>query len=271
MGPERRRSIHAAYAFCRIADDIVDGASGHRAATERALADWEAQIDHPKHPVARAFADQPVHELFEGMRADLHLIRYETWSDLRQYCYLAAGTVGLIVAPILGCNDSTALPRAADLGIAMQLTNILRDVAEDGRMGRIYLPLEDLDRFGVCPDRLLAGEPGPSFAPLMQFQVDRARGLYQQALAGVPSLSPTGRMTTLLAAELYAGILDVIERKNFDVLEQRAVVPRLAKGQLAMSAAIRFLILQSGRSVNGHLAARPESSFARADVEGGLP
>jgi phytoene synthase len=277
MGAERQRAIHAAYAFCRMADDIVDTATGNRSETERALTAWEGEIDHPKHPVARAFAhsrsvygipDQPVHELFDGMRSDLNISRYETWGDLRTYCYLAAGTVGLIVAPILGCSDRHALPRAAELGIAMQLTNILRDVGEDGRMGRVYLPLEDLDRFDVCPNRMLAGNPGAGFPSLMRFEIDRARALYRTALDGVHALSPAGRMTTLLAARLYAGILDEVERNSFDVLNQRTVVSRFAKGQLAVSATARFLLLQSGRTMTNRPVSHVSSGLPRTDPEG---
>src|SRR5690606_9626648 len=138
--------------------------------------------------------------------------RYETWTDLHEYCYLVAGTVGLIVAPILGCRDAQALPHAANLGIAMQLTNILRDVAEDSAMGRLYLPIEDLEAFGVTPEGVHSGRPEPGFALLLEFEIARARTLYAGALAGVPSLCPSGRFATLAAAGLYAGILDEIER-----------------------------------------------------------
>ncbi len=280
LGRERRRAIHAAYAYCRIADDIVDRADGDRAATERALDAWEAQIERPEHPIARAFArsradydipKRPVYELFDGMRADLRITRYENWADLRGYCYQAAGTVGLIVAPILGCADARALPRAAELGIAMQLTNILRDVGEDGHMGRLYLPLDELERFGVCSERLLEGRSGPEFAQLMRFQVDRARALYRSALAGVPALSPAGRVTTLLAAGLYAGILDEIERSEFDVLQRRAVVSRTSKGRYAAIAAARFLWIQSGRGANGIEAVPAGAAFSQPDAEGGMP
>ena len=134
----RRQAILAAYAYCRTADDIVDRANSVPAAkVEASLDDWERQLATPTHPIAVAFAaaredfgvpEQPVRELLLGLRQDLSVDRYETWDDLQHYCHLVAGTVGLIVAPILGCRDSRALAHAATLGIAMQLTNILRDV-----------------------------------------------------------------------------------------------------------------------------------------------
>jgi phytoene synthase len=250
LGPERRRPILAAYAYCRLADDAVDHSGGRIDEGWSALHDWECQLEQPRHPVAIAFAevreryaipDQPVRELFDGMRADLTISRYETWPELRRYCHLAAGTVGLIVAPILGCRDPQALPLAAELGIAMQLTNILRDVREDAEMGRIYLPLDELAAFGVDPEALLAGQPGEFFPDLLRLQIDRARGLYAHALSGVPSLSPGGRLTTLVAAELYAGILNQIEANRYDVFEQRAVVSRSKKVSKLAQASARFI------------------------------
>ena len=138
LPPARRRGVLAAYAYCRIADDIVDAVATRGSdASAAALASWEAQLETPRHPVAIAFAnaravfsvpEQPVHDLLIGIRMDLTTTRYETWPDLRSYCYHVAGTVGLMVAPILGCRDTRALSHAAMLGMAMQLTNILRDV-----------------------------------------------------------------------------------------------------------------------------------------------
>ncbi len=154
LPPHRRRAIHAAYAFCRVTDDIVDRAPATGlVAAAQALDAWEAELDAPRHPIAVAFAAVretygiPVvaaRDLLSGVRMDLTPCTYETWDDLALYCYRVAGTVGLIAAPILGCRDPAALPHAINLGIAMQLTNVLRDVAEDGRMGRLYLPLADL-------------------------------------------------------------------------------------------------------------------------------
>lgn len=157
----RQKAIHAIYAYCRIADDIADR-SPDLAAAAGDLDAWEAQIAHPTDPVALAFAavreqygipDAPVRDLLAGVRMDLNPAHYETWDDLRRYCYHVAGTVGLMTAPVLGCQQAAALPHAIDLGIAMQLTNVLRDVGEDAGQGRLYLPLQDLARFGVIRTR----------------------------------------------------------------------------------------------------------------------
>jgi 15-cis-phytoene synthase len=232
LPPNRRKAILAAYAFCRIADDIVDAAtSSNTTQTLDRLDDWERQLSSPNHPVSRAFAaardqfqipDQPVHDLCAGLRSDLDNVRFSDWSELREYCYLVAGTVGLIVAPILGCRDDRALKHAADLGIAMQLTNILRDVKEDAAMGRIYLPLDELNAYQIDPDDILKGNPGEAFPDFVAFQIRRARDLYSSAMTGVPALVPSGQLATLAAAELYSGILGEIEAMNFDVFAGRA-------------------------------------------------
>ncbi|MEJ7838221.1 MAG: phytoene/squalene synthase family protein [Thermomicrobiales bacterium] len=228
----QQRAVLATYAYCRIADDIVDAAP-ERGAKEcrQSLDDWAAQLETPTHPVALAFAESrerygvpltPVHDLITGMRMDLDIRRYQTWDELHTYCYRVAGTVGLMVAPILGCRNESALAQAADLGIAMQLTNILRDVGEDASIGRLYLPLDDIAAFGCDAEAILAGEHGAKFRELMQFQVARARALYAEAQLGIPSLDRYGRFTTLVASELYSRILDCIEALDYDVFRTRA-------------------------------------------------
>ncbi|MDQ3167860.1 MAG: phytoene/squalene synthase family protein [Chloroflexota bacterium] len=231
----RRQAIHAAYAYCRVADDIVDRAPADGLAeATRALDAWQAELDAPIDPVAVAFADarrrygipiEPIRDLLTGLRMDLAPRPFETWDDLRLYCYRVAGTIGLIAAPIFGCRDIAALPRAVDLGIAMQLTNILRDVAEDARMGRVYLPLEDLDRFGCQAEDLLAGHSGGDLRGLMRFEIARARDLYATSRPGIAALSPAGRLTTVTISHLYAKILAKIEEQDHDVYAPRAYVP----------------------------------------------
>ena len=253
LPPEPRRAIHATYAFCRVADDIVDRAPATGlAAAARALDTWEAELATPAHPIAVAFAAararygvpvEPARDLLAGVRMDLAPRHFETWDDLRLYCYRVAGTVGLLVAPILGCRDEAALPRAVDLGIAMQLTNILRDVAEDAGMGRLYLPLADLRQFGCDPGAILAGRPSGRFAELMAFEIDRARALYDSGRAGVPALSPAGRLTTLASAHLYAKILHRIEEQGYDVFAARAVIPTRRKLRALPTVAAAFLSL----------------------------
>jgi phytoene synthase len=230
--PARRRALHAIYAYCRIADDIVDRAATRDEATAL-LAGWEAQLDAPSHPVAQTFAVtraiygipvEPAHDLIDGIRSDLQPEPFATWDDLRGYCYRVAGTVGLLTAPVLGCSQASALPRAVDLGIAMQLTNILRDVGEDARQQRVYLPLADLDAFGCTPESLLAGRPVGRFRDLMAFEIARARNLYASARPGIAALSPAGQMTALAASRLYASILTRIEELDYDVFNTRATV-----------------------------------------------
>lgn len=252
LPPKHRRAIHAVYAYCRIADDLVDGEGAtDRARAETELNTWEQQLECPTHPVAVAFAEaratfgipiQPARDLLCGIRMDLVPARYDTWDALRDYCYHVAGTIGLLVAPVLGCRDTDALPHAVELGIAMQLTNIIRDVGEDARLGRVYLPREDLERFGVSIDELLLGVPTGQFDELIAYQIERARALYASARLGVPALSLSGQLTVVTSARLYAGILAKVEEQRYDVLSRRAVVPTHEK-LAAMPAVARTVIL----------------------------
>jgi phytoene synthase len=153
---------------------------------------------------------------------DLFHQPYSSWENLAVYCYKVAGTVGLMAAPLLGCTDESALPNAIDLGIAMQLTNILRDVAEDAELNRLYLPLDDLSAFGCDPEAILAGRPNGRFQELIAFEIARARNYYASARLGVPALSASGRFTALASARLYGGILNRIEDQGYDVFAGRA-------------------------------------------------
>lgn len=247
----QRQAVVATYAYCRIADDIVDTADAFgRDEVERSLVAWENQIAHPVHPVAQAFAvarerfgipEEPIYELIAGVRMDLEARRFDVWEDLSSYCYHVAGTVGLMVAPILGCNSEEAMPHAADLGIAMQLTNILRDVGEDARRGRIYLPLDEIEAFGCTEPAILAGEPEPGFSALMQFQIERARRLYASAQCGIPALDAYGRFTTLVAHDLYARILNEIEANHYDVFGRRAHTSTKRKILSLPQISLRFM------------------------------
>jgi 15-cis-phytoene synthase len=251
---KRRRAIQAVYAYCRIADDLVDRAmkAGGTHVAE-ALNAWEAELCDPRHPVAIAFAEaracydiplEPVHDLLAGIRMDLQTVRYQTWGQLRDYCYHVAGTIGLLTAPILGCRDDAALPYAVDLGIAMQLTNIIRDVGEDARLGRIYLPQEDLDRFSVSADALLSGSPSGAFADLIAFEISRAREFYQRGRVGIPALSIPGQFAVIASANLYSSILSRVEAQEYDVLTRRAVVPTHQKFAAMPSVARSFILAQ---------------------------
>ena len=247
LTPERRRAIWAVYAFCRTADDIVDGAAP---AEERlaAIDGWREEVlaayaGRSRHPLLIAFADaaarfaipiEPALDLLAGARLDVSVRRYATYDDLLRYCYLVAGTVGLLTCPVLGCEPG-ALPYGAALGRAMQMTNILRDVGEDARMGRIYLPAEDLRRFGYTEQQLLNGVIDERFVALMRFEIARVREMYEAAVPGIALLSPSSRHTVRLAASLYRGILTQIERNGYDVFTRRAYVPIRSKLAAAMT------------------------------------
>jgi phytoene synthase len=171
-----------------------------------------------RYPVAQ---ELPL-ELMRGVLMDTYKKRYETWDELRVYCYRVASVVGLMSSEIFGYHEPETLRYAEALGLAMQLTNILRDVGEDTRLGRIYLPQEDLRRYGVTEAELVRGEVSEGFRALMRFEIKRARALYAEAEQGIRLLERDTRFTVLLAARLYARILDAIERADFDVFTRRA-------------------------------------------------
>ena len=237
----KRHGIMALYAFCRLSDDIVDEAhtSGDaqlaRASAAAALDQW-ADVNRRMHmgntdPVVLAWSDTrtrcsiPVHladELIEGVRMDLTIERYATWNDLWVYCYRVASTVGLMSMYVTGAETMDAVPYAVQLGVALQLTNVLRDVGEDAQAGRIYLPQDDLSRFGVSEQQLLDGVVNSQFVELMQFQIERARALYAAAWPGIAMLPADSRMAVAAASTLYSGILNKIEQNGYDVFSHRA-------------------------------------------------
>ncbi len=236
--PELARAAHAVYWFCRTTDDMVDEApSAAKAAAD--LDEWEANLRDALEgrtvadATLRLFAgtvqafDIP-HEypldLIAGCRMDLTQSRYGTFDELRLFCYRVASTVGLMMMHVIGFRGQPH-ERAIDLGIAMQLTNILRDVGEDFRRGRIYLPQDELARFGYSEDDLAAGTRNDNWYRLMQFHGERARGYYDAGLLGVPALHPRGRFAVEIAAKVYAEILPRIEKSGYDVFHRRAVVP----------------------------------------------
>lgn len=232
--PEAKRAaVRALYAFCRTVDDIVDeNPEGDQAA---ALDFWRG-VSHSAlapegNPVAAAWADTlagyhiPRHfplQLIDGVARDLSQTRYETFEDLTTYCYGVASTVGLMSMYIIGFRSDEAIPYAIKLGVALQLTNILRDVGEDFRHGRLYLPAEELQAFGIHESDLAAGSVTEQWRAFMRFQIDRTRGLYADAGPGVRLLEREGRLSIGAAASLYSGILDVIERNDYDVFTRRA-------------------------------------------------
>jgi phytoene synthase len=248
---EKRRAIWAVYAFCRTADDIVDGGGPAQDRLD-AIGAWErglvaAYDGRAAGPVFTAYADaaerfripiEPALDLLRGARNDVTVRRYDTYDELREYCYLVASTVGLLVMPVLGTVSPAAARYGVALGRAMQMTNILRDVGEDARMDRIYLPAEDLRRFGCTESAVLTGAADERFRELMRFEIARVRDMYREAEPGVALLAPESRYTVRLALTLYRGILDRIEANRYDVFTRRAHVPFHAKMLAALALAL---------------------------------
>ncbi len=254
MPEAKRRAIWAIYAWCRRTDELVDG-PGARFTTPETLDLWEGYLESifagtPLEDSDVAMVDtvkrfsldiQPFRDMISGQRMDLYRSRYQTFEDLELYCYRVAGTVGLMSLPVMGIapvvrsspwetsEPSDPSAEAVALGIANQLTNILRDVGEDARRGRIYLPLEELALFDYTEEDLLNGVVDERWQQLMRFQIQRARKFYVKAEKGILALNPDARWPVWSATMLYSQILDAIERNEYDVFRQRAVVPRFRK------------------------------------------
>jgi phytoene synthase len=229
----KRQAVRALYAFCRTVDDIVDAPSV--AAREASLEEWRqiSQVGRPpdgnlaaaawtdtmrRYHIPRRYALQ----LIEGVARDLAEARYQTFDDLSTYCYGVASTVGLMSMYVVGFQSGDAVPYAIKLGVALQMTNILRDVGEDLRSGRIYLPQSELQLYGISPHDLQAGQVTERWRDFMRFQISRTRRLYAEAWPGIGLLHPDGRMAIAAAAALYRRILAVIERNDYDVFTRRA-------------------------------------------------
>jgi phytoene synthase len=245
----KRRAAFALYAFCRIADDMVDAADEARddalaGAIARQLAEYERELraavaGDPSGPVFRELSwvidrygvpPTVLHELLAGVARDLRPTRYDTWPELARYCEGVASTVGEMCTHVFGVAGgpdarARALRYARTLGVAMQLTNILRDIGEDARRGRCYLPEEDLATFGIERDEVLH-DPGLArderWRPLMAFEVGRARSLYEAALPGIALLAPDSQRCASACATGYAAILNAIERIGYDTISTRA-------------------------------------------------
>lgn len=234
LPPERRRAITAVYAYCREVDDVVDEVADPMVAQAK-LAWWQGEVDRlfagaPQHPVARALAPHldpfgitraQMLQILEGMQMDLQQTRYPDYPSLQHYCHLVAGVVGEIAARIFGASGDATLSYARRLGQCLQLVNILRDVGEDARRGRIYLPIDDLQRFGVKASDLLATRYADGFEALMRFEARRARSLYQEAVALLPESDRRAQRPGLIMSAIYLTLLEEIERSGFRVLHQR--------------------------------------------------
>jgi phytoene synthase len=246
LSPKRRRAITALYAFCREVDDVVDETSDPQLAAAK-LAWWRAEIANlaagkPQHPVSLALAPfakkfditaARLNEIIDGMEMDLTQTRYLDWRALEHYCYHVAGVVGLLAAGIFGYRDARTLDYAKDLGIAFQLTNIIRDVGEDARKNRIYLPMEDMRRFGVTAAEILQGRESPRFKALMAFQAERAQQQYKHAMQALPRQDRRAQRPGLIMAAIYRALLAEIESEGFRVLTQRTSLTPLRKFWIA--------------------------------------
>jgi phytoene synthase len=243
LPPERRRAITAVYAYCREVDDAVDEVSD-LAVAEAKLAWWQGEIAalygrQPTHPVTRAllpFIDGPygvtrprLEAILEGMAMDLRQNRYLDYAALRRYAHLVAGVVGEISASVFGYTDTRTLEYADRLGLALQLINVIRDVGDDARRGRVYIPVDELQRFGVRVADLLGGSYVDGFVPLMRFQAERARAAYREALELLPAVDRRAQRPGLIMGAIYATLLEEIERENFQVLHQRIALTPLRK------------------------------------------
>lgn len=258
----KRRAAYALYGFFRALDDLVDkrGVEISEAQARAELESWKAWLNGgchwlDDHPLAPALSDTLERyavprayllQLANGVEADLGEVCYETFAELAAYCFNVASTVGLTLCAVLGAQGEEAPARAAELGVAMQLTNILRDVGDDFQLGRVYLPLEDMERAGYSKERLAAGCVDESFRALMAELITRARLYYAGGLSGVRLLSRDSRFAIAVAGRAYAGILDKIEARDYDVFSGRAHVSFREKLLLAGGLLLRADRLPSG-------------------------
>ena len=252
LPPERRRAITALYAFCREVDDVVDECQDPSIASAK-LVWWRMEVARlydgkPEHPVTQALQavlpqfslpQEQLLEIIDGMEMDLTQTRYLDFKGLSLYCYRVASVVGLLAAEIFGSTDRRTQKYAHDLGMAFQLTNIIRDVGEDARRGRIYLPIEDLQKFDVKASEILNAQYSDNFRRLMEFQIARAEQYYEQAFANLPAVDRRAQRPGLVMAAIYRALLDEIRRDGCKVLTQRTSLTPLRKLWLAVKTWVR--------------------------------
>lgn len=243
----RREAITALYAFCREVDDVADECSDSTIARAK-LAWWRMEIanlyaDKPQHPVTQALvnavrdynlAEEHFLEIIDGMEMDLDQNRYRDFKELQLYCYRVASVVGLLSASIFGYRDRKTLKYAHDLGLAFQLTNIVRDVGEDARRGRIYLPMDEMKRFAVTELDILSSREGENVRQLLEYQIGRAQEYYERAFAELPDSDRKAQRTGLIMAAIYRTLLNEIRAGGCEkVLNQRISLTPLRKLWLA--------------------------------------
>jgi phytoene synthase len=252
LPPERRRAITALYAFCREVDDIADEVRDPGVARTK-LAWWRTEVanlfsGHPQHPVTRALApfiasagldSGRLNEIIDGMEMDLTYHRYPDFEALRLYAHRVAGVVGQLSASMFGYANPSTLEYAESLGIAFQLTNIIRDVGEDARRDRIYLPADEMARFGVTAEDILARRPSDDFRRLMEFQAARAEGFYTRAFASLAPEDRRAQRAGLIMAGIYRTLLGEIRADRFEVLDRRIALTPLRKLWIAWKTWVR--------------------------------
>ena len=249
----KRDAMTALYAFCREVDDVVDECTDYQVAQTK-LNWWKAEIQRlfqmqAQHPVTKALtpivqkyqlAEEHFQEIIDGMEMDLKFNRYEDFKQLQLYCYRVASVVGLLSAQIFGFQHRKTLKYAHDLGMAFQLTNIIRDVGEDARRGRIYLPLDELRKAGVSEDDILQGHETEAVKTLMEFQIERAESFYDKALSELPKEDTKQQRTGLMMAAIYRTLLREIKAEPEKVLNSKTSLPPFRKLRLALHTYFRY-------------------------------
>jgi phytoene synthase len=252
LPPERRRAITALYAFCREVDDTVDDTLDTTVARTK-LNWWRNEISamlngSPSHPVTKALHPhiarfsldgKHLQAIIDGMEMDLNQTRYLDYAGLQRYCWHVASVVGVLSAGIFGVQNAQTFAYAEKLGLAFQLTNIIRDVGEDARIGRIYLPVSELQQFGVTAADILNARHSENFEKLMRFQAERAQRCYEEAFALLPKEDRRAQRPGLIMASIYRAVLDEIERDGFHVLNQRISLTPIRKLWLAWKTYVK--------------------------------
>ncbi|MEJ2566388.1 MAG: presqualene diphosphate synthase HpnD [Gammaproteobacteria bacterium] len=252
LEPEQRQAMTTLYAYCREIDDVVDECSDEGIARTK-LAWWRDEVARsfagsPQHPVGKALLSviaryelpqEHFQEIIDGMEMDLDYNAYRTFKELSLYCYRAASVVGLMAAEIFGYEDRRTLKYAHDLGMAFQLTNILRDVAEDARRGRVYIPEEDMDRFKVSRDDILHGRLDDNMRALLKFEGERAKQYYQQAFGHLPDSDRYRQRSGLIMAAVYQALIKAMEDHDYRIFEQRINLSPPRKMYIAWQTARR--------------------------------
>ena len=249
LSVEKRNAITVLYAFCRELDDVVDGCTDPNVA-QITLNWWRSDLEKvfnnemPEHPVHQALKDirvsfdLPKNEfeaLIDGMQMDLEQARYGSFDELKLYCHRVAGVVGCLIARILGFTNPKTLEYADKMGLALQLTNIIRDVGEDARQGRIYLPIEEMQKFDVPANVIMQCKPTDNFAKLMQFQVNRARETYREAMLLLPAADKKSQKVGLIMAAIYYALLNEIDRDGAqNILTYKIAIPSPRKKRIAL-------------------------------------